>query len=107
MDQYRDLQNHSLRERPAQDNEVRDNHTRPDLHTFVRSGRGELERQLAEWVRVPGVLGVPEHAQDLTRSASWLEAAFRQAGFPVVELLRIGALAKAHLATDDGGERRG
>jgi acetylornithine deacetylase/succinyl-diaminopimelate desuccinylase-like protein len=80
MDQYHDLQ-----DLPAQD---------PggggDLHAFVRSGRGELERQLAEWVRVPGVLGVPEHAKDLTRSGNWLAAAFRQVGFPVVEVLPTG-----------------
>jgi acetylornithine deacetylase/succinyl-diaminopimelate desuccinylase-like protein len=62
----------------------------PDLHAFVRSQQGELERELAEWVRVPGVLGEPEHAQDMLRSANWLAAAFRGVGFPVVEVLPTG-----------------
>ena len=67
-----------------------DNDGITDLHAFVRSQQGELERQLAEWVRVPGVLGEPEHAQDLLRSANWLAAAFRDVGFPVVEVLPTG-----------------
>ncbi|PNI07359.1 peptidase M20 [Arthrobacter sp. AFG7.2] len=60
------------------------------LHAYVRSHRGEVEKQLAEWVRVPGVLGDPEHTQDLLRSANWLAAAFRETGFPVVEVLPTG-----------------
>lgn len=90
MNQYRDLQHHSRRDLPAQDSDGRENTGRGHLHAFIHSGRGELERQLSEWVRVPGVLGMPEHAQDLKRSASWLAAAFRQLGFPVVELLPTG-----------------
>lgn len=61
-----------------------------DLRAFVRSRRAELEGQLAEWVRVPGVLGAPEHTKDLLRSANWLAAAFREVGFPVVEVLPTG-----------------
>lgn len=60
------------------------------LHAHVRSRRGEIERQLAEWVRVPGVLGMPEHQKDLLRSANWLAWAFREIGFPVVEVLPTG-----------------
>lgn len=60
------------------------------LHAYVRSHQGEIERQLAEWVRVPGVLGVTEHAKDLVRSANWLAAAFREAGFPVVDVQPTG-----------------
>jgi acetylornithine deacetylase/succinyl-diaminopimelate desuccinylase-like protein len=60
------------------------------LHGYVRSHRGDFEQQLAEWVRIPGVLGLPEHSQDLLRSANWLAAAFRGTGFPVVEVLPTG-----------------
>ena len=67
-----------------------DNDGGTDLRAFVRSRQGELEGQLAEWVRVPGVLGVTEHAQDLIRSANWLAAAFRDVGFPTVEVLPTG-----------------
>jgi acetylornithine deacetylase/succinyl-diaminopimelate desuccinylase-like protein len=85
VEQYHGLEGHDGPERPAQDNDGR-----TDLHAFVRSRQGELERQLAEWVRVPGVLGEPEHAQDLLRSANWLAAAFREVGFPTVEVLPTG-----------------
>jgi acetylornithine deacetylase/succinyl-diaminopimelate desuccinylase-like protein len=61
-----------------------------DLRAFVRSHKTELEGQLAEWVRVPGVLGAPEHTQDLLRSANRLAGAFRDVGFPVVEVLPTG-----------------
>lgn len=61
-----------------------------DLHAYVRSRRGEIERQLAEWVRVPGVLGDPEHTKDLLRSANWLADAFRELGFPVVDVQPTG-----------------
>ncbi|WP_455835273.1 M20/M25/M40 family metallo-hydrolase [Pseudarthrobacter siccitolerans] len=67
-----------------------DNDGGTDLRAFVRFRQGELEGQLAEWVRVPGVLGVTEHAQDLIRSANWLAAAFRDVGFPTVEVLPTG-----------------
>ncbi|WP_200946086.1 M20/M25/M40 family metallo-hydrolase [Arthrobacter sp. Soil764] len=60
------------------------------LRAGVRSREAELERRLAEWVRVPGILGVPEHSQDLLRSANWLAGEFREVGFPVVEVLPTG-----------------
>ncbi|TLM84704.1 M20/M25/M40 family metallo-hydrolase [Pseudarthrobacter sp. NamE5] len=65
-------------------------HGGADLHAHVSSRRAELERQLAEWVRVHGVFGMPEHQQDLLRSANWLAGAFRELGFPVVEVLPTG-----------------
>ncbi len=61
-----------------------------DLHAYVNSRRGDIERQLAEWVQVPGVLGEPAHVQDLLRSANWLAAAFRSIGFPVVDVQPTG-----------------
>ncbi|WP_459790867.1 M20/M25/M40 family metallo-hydrolase [Arthrobacter sp. AD-310] len=61
-----------------------------DLHAYLQSRRGDIERQLAEWVRVPGVLGDPGHAKDLLRSANWLAAALHESGFPVVDVLPTG-----------------
>jgi acetylornithine deacetylase/succinyl-diaminopimelate desuccinylase-like protein len=83
-------QDHEGQDHKGQDLAGQDHDGGADLRAFVRSGQAELERQLAEWVRVPGVLGLPEHAQDLLRSANWLAAAFREVGFPVVEVLPTG-----------------
>jgi len=60
------------------------------LHAYVHSRRGEIERQLAEWIRIPGVLGEPGKRQDLVHSAHWLAGAFRELGFPGVEVLPTG-----------------
>ena len=53
---------------------------------YLDEHRNELVDQLSEWVSIPSVAGVPEHAQDVTRSAHWFAAALREAGFPRVEL---------------------
>ena len=53
---------------------------------FLAEHRTDLVDQLSEWVAIPSVAGMPEHEADVTRSANWLAAAFREAGFPRVEL---------------------
>jgi acetylornithine deacetylase/succinyl-diaminopimelate desuccinylase-like protein len=40
---------------------------------------------LAAWVRIPSVSAEPEHERHVTRSARWLIAYLREAGFPTVE----------------------
>ncbi|WP_104045045.1 M20/M25/M40 family metallo-hydrolase [Arthrobacter sp. ZGTC412] len=89
MEQHHGVEDHDGGpEHPALDNDGQDNDDAAGLRSFVQSRRAELEGQLAEWVRVPGVLG--EHAKDLLRSANWLAAAFREVGFPMVEILPTG-----------------
>jgi hypothetical protein len=41
------------------------------LHAYVRSHQRAIEGQLAEWVRVPGVLGMPEHAKAQVLAHLW------------------------------------
>ncbi|MEU4423575.1 M20/M25/M40 family metallo-hydrolase [Actinoplanes sp. NPDC024001] len=53
---------------------------------YLNRHRGELISQLADWIRVPSVAGLPEHETDLLRSANWLAAALRDTGFPTVEV---------------------
>ncbi len=90
MEQHHGIEDHDGPEHPALDNDGQDHDGGADVRAFVQSRRAELEGQLAEWVRVPGVLGDPEHTKDLLRSANWLAAAFREVGFPVVEILPTG-----------------
>lgn len=42
--------------------------------------------ELAEWIRIPSVAGVPEREQHLRHSARWLAGSMRAAGFPRTEL---------------------
>src|SRR5690554_2837457 len=46
--------------------------------------------QLVDWVGIPSIAGMPEHQADVTRSAHWLAAALREAGFPSAEVLPSG-----------------
>ncbi|MGI5358767.1 M20/M25/M40 family metallo-hydrolase [Streptomyces sp. CA-252508] len=59
----------------------RDARTRSELAEL----QGDMLAALAEWVRIPSVSAVPDHRADVVRSARWLVAALRAAGFPVVE----------------------
>jgi acetylornithine deacetylase/succinyl-diaminopimelate desuccinylase-like protein len=57
-----------------------------NVREFLAEHRDAMAAELAEWVRIPSVAGVPEHAIDLRRSANWLAAALRETGFPSVEV---------------------
>jgi acetylornithine deacetylase/succinyl-diaminopimelate desuccinylase-like protein len=50
----------------------------------------DLVAQLAGWVRLRSVAGMPEHIPDLVRSANWLAGELRKAGFPLVEVWSAG-----------------
>jgi acetylornithine deacetylase/succinyl-diaminopimelate desuccinylase-like protein len=57
-----------------------------NLRDFLTGHRDAVVAELADWVRVPSVAGVPEHSVDLRRSANWLAGALRETGFPSVEV---------------------
>jgi acetylornithine deacetylase/succinyl-diaminopimelate desuccinylase-like protein len=52
----------------------------------------DILEQLAGWVRLRSVAGMPEHQPDLARSANWLGAELRAVGFPTVEILSAGGV---------------
>lgn len=58
----------------------------PDVHDYLQVHAPLMLDRLSEWVRVPSVAGVPEHAQHLVRSANWLAGELRGIGFPVTEV---------------------
>ncbi|MDQ2795702.1 MAG: peptidase M20, partial [Actinomycetota bacterium] len=53
---------------------------------FITEHRRDLLTDLDQWLRIPGISAQPEHHADVHRSADWLAAAARQAGFPTVEI---------------------
>jgi acetylornithine deacetylase/succinyl-diaminopimelate desuccinylase-like protein len=57
---------------------------------FVRRHESEIIAQLSEWIRIPSVSSVPEHAADVRRSAHWLAGRLREIGFPVAEVWDTG-----------------
>ncbi|NQX17290.1 M20/M25/M40 family metallo-hydrolase [Rathayibacter sp. VKM Ac-2857] len=63
----------------------------PDaLAQVLRDERADYRALLTEWVSIPSVAGMPEHAGDLRRSAQWLVRACREVGFPEAEILPTG-----------------
>jgi acetylornithine deacetylase/succinyl-diaminopimelate desuccinylase-like protein len=54
---------------------------------FVEREQDRLLHELSEFLAIPSISALPEHAADCRRAADWLMAEFRRLGFPVVELL--------------------
>jgi acetylornithine deacetylase/succinyl-diaminopimelate desuccinylase-like protein len=57
---------------------------------YLAEHEGDIVDQLAGWVRLRSVDGMPEHEPDLIRSANWLCGQLREIGFPTVEVLSAG-----------------
>src|SRR3954449_11036504 len=57
---------------------------------YLSAHHQDLLEQLAGWVRLRSVAGVPEHRPDLARSANWLCGELRAVGFPTAEVLSAG-----------------
>jgi hypothetical protein len=51
-----------------------------EIHTFLADHRGELVRELAGWLRLRSVGGIPELVPELNLSAHWLAATLREIG---------------------------
>src|SRR3954453_23737716 len=57
-----------------------------DVRDWLDARRDDLLAELIGWVRIRSVLGPPENAVDLRRSAQWLAGTLREVGFPTVEV---------------------
>jgi acetylornithine deacetylase/succinyl-diaminopimelate desuccinylase-like protein len=57
-----------------------------DVRVWLEARRDDVVAELIGWVRIPSVMGEPEHAVDLRRSAHWLAGTLREIGFPTVEV---------------------
>ncbi|MBD0843478.1 dipeptidase [Streptomyces sp. TRM68416] len=56
------------------------------VRTYIAQHRAAFLDDLAAWLRIPSVSAQPDHAPDVRRSADWLAAALKEAGFPTVEV---------------------
>ncbi|MEK6767523.1 MAG: dipeptidase [Gemmatimonadota bacterium] len=54
-----------------------------DLTSFVERERLRLLADLTDWLRIPSVSTLPEHAGDCRRAAEWLAARLKNLGFRV------------------------
>jgi acetylornithine deacetylase/succinyl-diaminopimelate desuccinylase-like protein len=56
------------------------------VREYVQQHKDDLLNDLDRWLRIPGISALPDHHDDVRRSAEWLRDAFVQVGFPVVEI---------------------
>ena len=55
--------------------------------TFVERERERLLAELSDFLAIPSISALPDHARDCRKAAEWLMAEFKRLGFPVVELI--------------------
>src|SRR3954447_21827086 len=53
---------------------------------WLEARRGDMLAELIGWARIRSVMGPPEYAIDLKRSAHWLAGTLREIGFPTVKV---------------------
>jgi acetylornithine deacetylase/succinyl-diaminopimelate desuccinylase-like protein len=56
------------------------------LRRWLAARHDQMVHQLAEWVRIPSIAGLPGHEGHLDESADWLAATLREVGFPTVQV---------------------
>jgi acetylornithine deacetylase/succinyl-diaminopimelate desuccinylase-like protein len=57
---------------------------------YIEEHSGEFFAALKRWLAIPSISTDPAHAGDVARSADWLAAHLREAGFPVTAILPTG-----------------
>src|SRR5436309_3097242 len=57
-----------------------------EVRRYIDAHADEFLQQLTEWLRIPSISADPAAAPDVARSAEWLADAFRDIGFPTVEV---------------------
>jgi acetylornithine deacetylase/succinyl-diaminopimelate desuccinylase-like protein len=62
----------------------------PAVRSYLADNAKAYLDDLVEWLRIPSISSDPARRADVRRSAEWLAAALRRAGFPTVEVWETG-----------------
>jgi acetylornithine deacetylase/succinyl-diaminopimelate desuccinylase-like protein len=57
------------------------------LETYISANEGRFLEELKDWLRIPSISTLPEHADDVRRAAEFAAEQLRQLGFDQVQLL--------------------
>jgi acetylornithine deacetylase/succinyl-diaminopimelate desuccinylase-like protein len=63
-----------------------------DVRGYVEGSAREFFEELKQWLAIPSISADPDRHADVRRSAEWLAAHLRSAGFPVAEVWPTGGL---------------
>jgi acetylornithine deacetylase/succinyl-diaminopimelate desuccinylase-like protein len=68
-----------------------------DVRGYIEANSAEYFAALKEWLAIPSISADPAHHGDVRRSAEWLAARLRRAGFPLTEVWDTGGPAEPGL----------
>ncbi len=75
-----------------------------DVREFVAANAAEFSQALRQWLAIPSVSADPACHGDVRRSAQWLAAYLKQAGFPVAEVWETKGLPAVYAHWPASGE---
>src|SRR5258707_9466560 len=58
------------------------------LETYISANEGRFLEDLKDWLRIPSISTLPEHAGDIRRAAEYAAGQLRQIGFEQVHLIQ-------------------
>ena len=64
--------------------------TATDWRAYFAEHEAEHLEELTDFLRIPSVSALPEHAADVRRAAEWVAARMKKSGIPEVEILETG-----------------
>src|SRR5215217_5418204 len=64
--------------------------TMPTWQTYLQHHQSRFRDDLLDFLRIPSISALPEHAGDVQRAADWVAARLRAAGIEQVRLLPTG-----------------
>ena len=57
---------------------------------FLLNNREKINKELLDFISIPSIAALPEHAKDVQKAASWLRARMSEAGIENVEVMETG-----------------
>ena len=57
---------------------------------YLLNNREKFTRELLDFITIPSIAALPEHAKDVQRAAAWLRARMSEAGIENVEVMDTG-----------------
>ena len=57
---------------------------------FLSNNREKFNKELLDFISIPSIAALPEHAKDVQKAAAWLRVRMSEAGIENVEVMETG-----------------